>query len=78
MTASIFTAVDDSSGGGIAVVLQQDKTQANLPTLACGPEGNLVRLILALVVTESAIENTAALRSRRRRNTGSRRSQGTA
>ena len=74
MTPWTFTAKDDNSGCAAAAVLEQTNTTEDLLPLTCGQESNLVRLILALVATGSA----AALRSRLRRNTGNRRSLGTA
>ena len=56
MTASTFSADDDGSGCANAAVMQQATTDQDLLTLTCGPEGNVVRLIPDLVVTESEIE----------------------
>lgn len=51
-----FTATDGSPDAATAAAVQQATTEQDLLTLTCGPEGNVVRLIPALVVTESEIE----------------------
>jgi 4-aminobutyrate aminotransferase len=51
-----FTAADGSPDAATAAAVQQATTEQDLLTLTCGPEGNVVRLIPALVVTESEIE----------------------
>ncbi|MFE4196644.1 aspartate aminotransferase family protein [Paenarthrobacter sp. NPDC056912] len=51
-----FTAADGSPDATTAAAVQQATTEQDLLTLTCGPEGNVVRLIPALVVTESEIE----------------------
>jgi 4-aminobutyrate aminotransferase len=51
-----FTAADGSPDAATAAAIQQATTEQDLLTLTCGPEGNVVRLIPALVVTESEIE----------------------
>lgn len=51
-----FTAADGSPDAATAAAVQQATTEQKLLTLTCGPEGNVVRLIPALVVTEDEIE----------------------
>lgn len=51
-----FTAEDGSPDATTAAAVQQATTEQKLLTLTCGPEGNVVRLIPALVVTEGEIE----------------------
>lgn len=51
-----FTAPDGSPDAATAAAVQQATTEQKLLTLTCGPEGNVVRLIPALVVTEDEIE----------------------
>lgn len=51
-----FTAEDGSPDAATAAAVQQATTEQKLLTLTCGPEGNVVRLIPALVVTEDEIE----------------------
>jgi 4-aminobutyrate aminotransferase len=51
-----FTAADGTPDAATAAAVQQATTEQDLLTLTCGPEGNVVRLIPALVVTESEIE----------------------
>jgi 4-aminobutyrate aminotransferase len=50
-----FTAPDGSPDAATASAVQQATTPQGLLTLTCGPEGNVVRLIPALVVTENEI-----------------------
>ncbi|MFF1831202.1 aspartate aminotransferase family protein [Paenarthrobacter sp. NPDC058040] len=51
-----FTTVEGTPDAVTASAVQQATTDQELLTLTCGPEGNVVRLIPALVVTESEIE----------------------
>ncbi|MEX5272719.1 aminotransferase class III-fold pyridoxal phosphate-dependent enzyme [Kocuria sp. CPCC 205235] len=51
-----FTAPDGSPDAATAAAVQQATTDQDLLTLTCGPAGNVVRLIPALVVTEREIE----------------------
>ena len=51
-----FTAPDRSPDAATASAVQQATTEQDLLTLTCGPAGNVVRLIPALVVTEREIE----------------------
>ncbi|WP_163167991.1 aminotransferase class III-fold pyridoxal phosphate-dependent enzyme [Arthrobacter sp. Alg241-R88] len=51
-----FTAPDGSPDAATAAAVQQATTEQKLLTLTCGPEGNVVRLIPALVVTEDEID----------------------
>jgi len=51
-----FTAADGSPDAATAAAVQQATIEQDLLTLTCGPEGNVVRLIPALVVTEGEIE----------------------
>lgn len=51
-----FTTPEGSPDAATAAAVQQATTDQDLLTLTCGPEGNVVRLIPALVVTESEIE----------------------
>jgi 4-aminobutyrate aminotransferase len=51
-----FTTEDGSPDAATAAAVQQATTEQKLLTLTCGPEGNVVRLIPALVVTEGEIE----------------------
>ncbi|WP_077488686.1 aspartate aminotransferase family protein [Sinomonas mesophila] len=50
-----FTAPDGSADSATAAAVQQAAISEGLLTLTCGPEGNVVRLIPALVVTEVEI-----------------------
>lgn len=50
-----FTAPDGTPDAASAAAVQQATTEQDLLTLTCGPEGNVVRLIPALVVTEEEI-----------------------
>lgn len=50
-----FTAQDGTPDAASAAAVQQATTEQELLTLTCGPEGNVVRLIPALVVTEEEI-----------------------
>ncbi|WP_026820657.1 aspartate aminotransferase family protein [Arthrobacter castelli] len=50
-----FTADDGSADAGTAGAVQQATTGQGLLTLTCGPQGNVVRLIPALVVTPEEI-----------------------
>ena len=50
-----FTAEDGSPDARTAVAVQQATTDQGLLTLTCGPAGNVVRLIPALVVTADEI-----------------------
>jgi 4-aminobutyrate aminotransferase len=50
-----FTKEDGSPDAGTAVEVQKATTQHGLLTLTCGPDGNVVRLIPALVVTREEI-----------------------
>ncbi|MCT1723468.1 aminotransferase class III-fold pyridoxal phosphate-dependent enzyme [Kocuria marina] len=51
-----FTAEDGSPDAATAAAVQQATVDQDLLTLTCGPAGNVVRLIPALVVTEREIE----------------------
>ena len=51
-----FTAPDGSPDAATAAAVQQATTDQDLLTLTCGPAGNVVRVIPALVVTEREIE----------------------
>ncbi|WP_159698953.1 aspartate aminotransferase family protein [Arthrobacter sp. 18067] len=51
-----FTTPKGTPDVATAAAVQQATTDQDLLTLTCGPEGNVVRLIPALVVTESEIE----------------------
>lgn len=50
-----FTAPDGSPDAATALAVQQATTGHGLLTLTCGPQGNVVRLIPALVVTEEEV-----------------------
>lgn len=50
-----FTAGDGSADATTAAAVQQATTEQGLLTLTCGPQGNVVRLIPALVVTPEEI-----------------------
>ncbi|QCU78979.1 aminotransferase class III-fold pyridoxal phosphate-dependent enzyme [Citricoccus sp. SGAir0253] len=50
-----FTAADGTPDAATATAVQQATTGHGLLTLTCGPSGNVVRLIPALVVTEGEI-----------------------
>lgn len=50
-----FTAPDGSADAATAAAVQQETTRQGLLTLTCGPAGNVIRLIPALVVTEEEI-----------------------
>jgi 4-aminobutyrate aminotransferase len=50
-----FTAADGTPDAATAAAVQQETTRQQLLTLTCGPAGNVVRLIPALVVTEDEI-----------------------
>jgi 4-aminobutyrate aminotransferase len=50
-----FTAPDGTADAETAAAVQQATVSQRLLTLTCGPEGNVVRLIPALVVTEEEI-----------------------
>ncbi|MEX5260350.1 aspartate aminotransferase family protein [Kocuria sp. CPCC 205263] len=50
-----FTAQDGTPDAATAAAVQQATTEQELLTLTCGPEGNVVRLIPALVVTEEEV-----------------------
>ena len=50
-----FTTEDGRPDPTTAAAVQQETTAHGLLTLTCGPEGNVVRLIPALVVTEDEI-----------------------
>ncbi|MCQ9165883.1 MULTISPECIES: aspartate aminotransferase family protein [unclassified Arthrobacter] len=50
-----FTAADGSPDAATAGAVQQATTEQGLLTLTCGPSGNVVRLIPALVVTAEEI-----------------------
>ncbi|MFC7959145.1 aspartate aminotransferase family protein [Rhodococcoides kroppenstedtii] len=50
-----FTTADGRPDAATAAAVQQATTKQKLLTLTCGPEGNVVRLIPALVVTEDEI-----------------------
>lgn len=50
-----FTAEDGSADATTAAAVQQATTEQGLLTLTCGPQGNVVRLIPALVVTPEEI-----------------------
>jgi 4-aminobutyrate aminotransferase len=50
-----FTAQDGSPDAATAAAVQQATTEQDLLSLTCGPAGNVVRLIPALVVTEEEI-----------------------
>ncbi|MFF1831373.1 aspartate aminotransferase family protein [Paenarthrobacter sp. NPDC058040] len=51
-----FTTADGTPDAATAAAVQQATIDQDLLSLTCGPEGNVVRLIPALVVTESEIE----------------------
>ncbi|MGF6832517.1 4-aminobutyrate aminotransferase [Paenarthrobacter sp. TE4293] len=51
-----FTTPEGTPDAATAAAVQQATTDQDLLTLTCGPEGNVVRLIPALIVTESEIE----------------------
>lgn len=50
-----FTAADGTPDAATAAAVQQETTRHGLLTLTCGPAGNVIRLIPALVVTEEEI-----------------------
>ncbi|GAP60758.1 diaminobutyrate--2-oxoglutarate aminotransferase [Arthrobacter sp. Hiyo1] len=50
-----FTAPDGTADAATATAVQQATVEQRLLTLTCGPEGNVVRLIPALIVTEAEI-----------------------
>ena len=50
-----FTAPDGSPDAATAAAVQQATTEQDLLSLTCGPAGNVVRLIPALVVSEEEI-----------------------
>jgi len=50
-----FTGQDGNPDAATAAAVQQATTEQGLLTLTCGPAGNVVRLIPALVVTEDEI-----------------------
>lgn len=50
-----FTAADGTADAQTAAAVQQATTEQDLLTLTCGPEGNVVRLIPALTVSEEEI-----------------------
>ncbi|MGE2729587.1 aspartate aminotransferase family protein [Mycolicibacterium vaccae] len=50
-----FTAADGTPDTATAAAVQQETTRHGLLTLTCGPAGNVIRLIPALVVTEEEI-----------------------
>ncbi|EME36682.1 4-aminobutyrate transaminase [Kocuria palustris PEL] len=50
-----FTAPDGSPDAATAAAVQQATTEQDLLSLTCGPTGNVVRLIPALVVSEEEI-----------------------
>ncbi|WP_020112911.1 aspartate aminotransferase family protein [Rhodococcus sp. 114MFTsu3.1] len=50
-----FTTPEGEPDAGTAAAVQKATTDQQLLTLTCGPEGNVVRLIPALVVTEDEI-----------------------
>ena len=50
-----FTSPDGTADAATAAAVQQAAIAERLLTLTCGPEGNVVRLIPALVVTEDEI-----------------------
>lgn len=50
-----FTAADGTPDGALATAVQQACVYQDLLTLTCGPAGNVVRLIPALVVSEEEI-----------------------
>lgn len=50
-----FTTSDGKPDAATAAALQQETTKHGLLSLTCGPSGNVVRLIPALVVTEDEI-----------------------
>lgn len=50
-----FTAPDGSPDAATAAAVQQATTEQDLLSLTCGPAGNVVRLIPALVVSEKEI-----------------------
>ncbi|ABG99831.1 4-aminobutyrate transaminase (plasmid) [Rhodococcus jostii RHA1] len=50
-----FTTADGTPDADTAAAVQQETTRQQLLTLTCGPAGNVVRLIPALVVTEDEI-----------------------
>ncbi|WP_039827752.1 aspartate aminotransferase family protein [Nocardia testacea] len=50
-----FTAANGNPDADTAAAVQQETTRQQLLTLTCGPAGNVVRLIPALVVTEDEI-----------------------
>lgn len=50
-----FTAPDGAADAATAAAVQQATVEQRLLTLTCGPEGNVVRLIPALIVTEAEI-----------------------
>ncbi|MDN5765371.1 MAG: aminotransferase class III-fold pyridoxal phosphate-dependent enzyme [Humibacillus sp.] len=51
-----FTGADGKPDAATALAVQQATTRQGLLTLTCGPLGNVVRLIPALVVSESEID----------------------
>jgi 4-aminobutyrate aminotransferase len=51
-----FVGADGQADGATAAALQQATTRYGLLTLTCGPAGNVVRLIPALVVTPDEID----------------------
>jgi 4-aminobutyrate aminotransferase len=50
-----FTSPDGTADAATAAAVQQAAVSQGLLTLTCGPEGNVVRLIPALVVTEAEV-----------------------
>ena len=55
MQAVEFSAWDGTPDPATAAAVQQAAITENLLTLTCGPDGNVVRLIPALVVTAEEI-----------------------
>jgi 4-aminobutyrate aminotransferase len=55
-----FTASDGTPDAAAALAVQQAAIEQDLLTLTCGPEGNVVRLIPALVVTAEEIDQGLA------------------
>ena len=55
-----FTGADGKPDAATATAVQQATTEQDLLTLTCGPAGNVVRLIPALVVTEDEISTGLA------------------
>ena len=61
MLGSEFVTPDGQPDPGAAVRAQQEAAERGLLLLTCGPFGNVVRMIPALVVTEEQVEDALAI-----------------